>query len=84
MLTACERWILVKSHASKETLSQNPNPILQTGDVSGYGGNLQPIDNSRTVWAVFGEVNIPIVKTKGTSPSGTTATTTSAAPRIRR
>ncbi len=45
-----------------ETLAQNPNPILQTGDVSGYGGNFLPIDNSRTAWAVFGELNIPIVK----------------------
>ncbi len=48
--------------ATRETLSQDPNPILQTGDISGYGGNLQPIDHSRTVWAVFGEVNVPIVK----------------------
>ena len=55
--------LAVGMHAGKEKLSQNPNPILQTGDISGYGGNLQPIDNSRTVWAVFGEVNIPIVKT---------------------
>jgi iron complex outermembrane receptor protein len=46
-----------------ETLEQNPNPLLATGDVSGYGGNLASIDNSRTAWAVFGEANIPIVKT---------------------
>ena len=49
--------------AGKETLNQNPNPLLATGDVTGYGGNLSVIDHSRTAWAVFGEVNIPIVKT---------------------
>ncbi len=30
--------------------------------MTGYGGNLQDIDHSRTVWAVFGELNIPILK----------------------
>jgi len=48
--------------AGQETLKQNPNPLLATGDVTGYGGNLQVIDHSRTVWAIFGELNIPIVK----------------------
>jgi iron complex outermembrane receptor protein len=48
--------------AGKETLSQNPAGILATGDISGYGGNLAPFEHSRTVWAVFGELNIPIVK----------------------
>ena len=47
---------------AQETLTQNPNPLLQTGDVAGYGGNLQVIDHSRTVWAVFAELNIPIVE----------------------
>ena len=47
----------------KETLRQNPIPLLATGDISGYGGNFSEIDHSRTVWAAFGEVNIPIHKT---------------------
>ena len=47
----------------KEKLQQNPNPLLGTGDVSGYGGNFLEIDHSRTVWAAFGELNVPIVKT---------------------
>ncbi len=48
--------------AGKETLTQNPAEMLATGDVSGFGGNLAPFSHSRTVWAVFGELNIPILK----------------------
>jgi len=55
--------LAVGVQAGKETLTQNPAEILATGDVSGYGGNLAPFSHSRTVWAVFGELNIPIVKT---------------------
>jgi iron complex outermembrane recepter protein len=50
------------AQAFKSNLSQDPNPALQTGDVSHYGGNLLPIDHSRTQWAVFGEMNVPIVR----------------------
>ena len=49
--------------AFKENLTQEPNPALQTGDVSHYGGNFLPIDHSRTQYALFGELNVPIVKT---------------------
>jgi iron complex outermembrane receptor protein len=49
--------------AFKENLTQDPNPALQTGDVSHYGGNFQPIDHSRTQYAMFGELNVPIVQT---------------------
>ena len=55
--------LAVGVQAGREELTQNPNPLLQTGDVSGYGGNLQNISNSRTAWAVYGELAIPIVKT---------------------
>ena len=55
--------LAVGGQSSKTTLSQNPNPLLQTGDVSGFGGNLKVIDHSRTQYAGFAEVNIPIVKT---------------------
>ncbi len=47
---------------AKYTLTQNPNPALQTGDVSGYGGNFLDIDHSRTTYAGFLEFSIPIVK----------------------
>jgi iron complex outermembrane recepter protein len=43
-------------------LTQTYNPFLQTGDVSGYGGNFLDVDHSRTQWALFGEVAVPIVK----------------------
>jgi iron complex outermembrane receptor protein len=46
----------------KSNLTQNPAPELQNGDASHYGGNLQNIDHSRTQWALFGELNVPIVK----------------------
>jgi iron complex outermembrane receptor protein len=48
--------------AAKTTLTQNPSPALQSGDLIGYGGNFQIIDHSRTQYAVFGELAIPIVK----------------------
>ena len=54
--------LAVGVQAGRETLTENPNPLLQTGDVSGYGGNLLNISASRTVWAMYGELSIPIVK----------------------
>ncbi len=48
--------------AGRTELNQRPDPLLQTGDVSGYGGNLQNVDASRTAWALYGELNIPILK----------------------
>ncbi len=38
------------------------NPTIQTGDIAGYGGNFLNTDRSRKVGALFGEVNLPIVK----------------------
>jgi iron complex outermembrane receptor protein len=46
----------------KENLTQNPSEPLQNGNASHYGGNLQNVDHSRTVYALFGELNIPIVR----------------------
>jgi len=46
----------------KEEITNTPNPALQTGDISGYGGEFVDIDKSRNVWALFGEAVIPIVK----------------------
>src|SRR5262249_6530163 len=43
-------------------LSQDPNPALATGDVSGYGGNFLPVSASRKDEAVFAEFNVPILK----------------------
>jgi iron complex outermembrane receptor protein len=36
--------LAVGVQAGKDELTQNPNPLLQTGDVSGYGGNLSPVN----------------------------------------
>jgi iron complex outermembrane receptor protein len=46
----------------KETLERSPSPAQLTGDIAGLGGATKPIDADRTVNAVFGELNIPIVK----------------------
>ena len=48
--------------ARKEKYAFNASAPIQSGDISGYGGNFLPIDKSRTVDALFGELNIPILK----------------------
>jgi len=40
----------------------DPNPTIQTGDISGYGGNFLTTDRSRRVDALFGELNLPLIK----------------------
>jgi iron complex outermembrane receptor protein len=40
----------------------DPAPAIQTGDISGYGGNFLLTDRKRNVEAAFGELNIPIIK----------------------
>jgi iron complex outermembrane recepter protein len=40
----------------------DPDPAIQTGDISGYGGNFLLTDRSRRVAALFGEVNLPVLK----------------------
>jgi iron complex outermembrane recepter protein len=54
--------IAVGAETRKEKYSFDANPTIQTGDISGYGGNFLNTDRSRTVNAVFGEVNLPIFK----------------------
>ena len=46
----------------REELEQSWNPAMQTGDISGYGGNFFDVNQSRDAWAVYGELGIPIVK----------------------
>ena len=45
-----------------ESLVQTPAPAQFSGDIAGLGGATKPIDADRTVNALFGELNIPIVK----------------------
>ena len=40
----------------------DPDPIIQTGDIAGYGGNLLVTDQARKVEAAFGELNMPLAK----------------------
>jgi iron complex outermembrane recepter protein len=46
----------------KEELKDNPQPVLFGGDILGGGGALPPVSGDRTVTAVFGELNVPIMK----------------------
>ena len=46
-----------------EELVQNPAPVLATGDLSGFGGNLLPLSRDRDTWAAFAELNVPIART---------------------
>ena len=50
------------AEARKEKFDFNANPTIKTGDISGYGGNFLDTDKSRNVEAIFGEVNVPIIK----------------------
>jgi iron complex outermembrane receptor protein len=43
-------------------LTQNFAPELQAGDVAGFGGAAKNIGATRDQWAVFAELNVPIVK----------------------
>jgi len=47
----------------KEKLEQIYNPILSTGDVSGYGGTFANVDASRDDTAAYIELNLPLLKT---------------------
>jgi iron complex outermembrane recepter protein len=40
----------------------DPHPTIQTGDISGYGGNFLLTDESRRVDALFAEINLPLMK----------------------
>ncbi len=45
-----------------ERYADNPAPIFSSGDIIGSGGDLQPINAQRHVYAGFFELNAPIVK----------------------
>jgi iron complex outermembrane recepter protein len=47
----------------REKYESLPDATIQTGDVSGFGGNQLTISKSRNVTSVFGEVSLPIIKT---------------------
>ena len=43
-----------------QEFKQTPAPVLATNDVSGYGGNILPVDRDRDTYAVFAELNVPL------------------------
>jgi iron complex outermembrane receptor protein len=45
-----------------EELSQNPAPVLATGDLSGFGGNVLPLDRDRDTWAAYAEASVPLTR----------------------
>ena len=47
----------------KEKYVTDPSAAYQSGDISGLGGSVVPIDRSRTVNSLYGELNIPVLKT---------------------
>jgi len=49
--------------ARRESYKIDPDATIQSGDVSGYGGNFLPVDRGRSVSAVFAELNAPWSKT---------------------
>ena len=44
------------------SLTQSFAPVLQAGELAGFGGAAENIDVSRNQYAVFAELNVPIVK----------------------
>ncbi|MFZ6754803.1 TonB-dependent receptor [Undibacterium sp. Dicai25W] len=48
--------------STKESINFNPSAAYQAGDIAGLGGAVVPLDKSRTVNSLFGELNIPLLK----------------------
>lgn len=46
----------------KENYTTNPSAAYQSGDISGLGGSVVPIDRDRTVNSAFGELNASLTK----------------------
>ncbi|MEO5676088.1 MAG: TonB-dependent receptor, partial [Usitatibacter sp.] len=55
--------LAVGVQVGKEDLTQNPAAVLATGDLSGFGGDVQAVSKDRDTRAAFVEVNIPLLRT---------------------
>ena len=56
--------LAVGTNYRREKYQLNASPILETADVPGLGGSVSTVPPvSRNVWAIYGELNIPIVTT---------------------
>ena len=49
--------------ARREKLDQTPSEAYEQGDITGYGGSSGAVHGSRDVSAIYGEMNIPLLKT---------------------
>jgi iron complex outermembrane receptor protein len=47
----------------REGFKLTPSPEIQSGDISGFGGNFLPIDKARNVGSAFTELNVPVFRT---------------------
>jgi iron complex outermembrane receptor protein len=54
--------VAVGGEFRREDFLFDPNPTIQTGDISGYGGNFLVTDRSRNVAAAFAEVVAPVAR----------------------
>jgi iron complex outermembrane receptor protein len=54
--------LAVGTDARREGFTLDPSPAIQSGDISGYGGNFLPIDKSRLVGASYAELVAPVVR----------------------
>jgi iron complex outermembrane recepter protein len=54
--------LAVGAELRRETYELLPSQLLVQGDLTGYGGNFFPVDRARNVWAVFGELNVPLAR----------------------
>ena len=55
--------LAVGFQAGQEEFEQNPAPVLATGDLTGFGGNVLPIARDRDTRAFFAELNLPVFRT---------------------
>jgi iron complex outermembrane receptor protein len=54
--------LAVGTDGRREGFVLDPSPAIQSGDISGYGGNFLPVDKSRKVGAGYMELVAPIVR----------------------
>src|SRR5689334_23227331 len=55
--------LAVGAQAMTEDFTQTPAAELAGGDISGFGGNVRGVDKSRDSYAVFAELNVPLLRT---------------------
>ena len=54
--------LAVGGEGRKEAFKLDPSAAIQSGDISGYGGNFLPTDRERGVRALFVEAGVPVIK----------------------